>query len=167
VVARQLDGIHAVAGLDYGIATRFQKFVEELHVELVVFDDHHCLGHGIRPWQLRALVFCPMARVTSIAYETRNGRVALALKIPEPSLDELAELCFTYLLNNPQQLMEFMSITGLDPDGLRRAVGTDSFKRGLLDHVVQNEPLLLAVCESGRLRPEAVMRAWAKLNPAG
>ncbi len=91
----------------------------------------------------------------------------MALKITEPSLDELAELCFTYLLNNPQQLVEFMSITGLDPDGLRRAVGTDSFKRGLLDHVVQNEPLLLAVCESGRLRPEAVMRAWAKLNPAG
>lgn len=91
----------------------------------------------------------------------------MALKIPEPTLDELAELCLSHLVDNPEQLTEFMSISGLDPDGLRRAVRTAGFKRGLLDYIVQNEPLLLAVCESGRLRPETVMRAWAKLNPAG
>jgi len=108
-----------------------------------------------------------MPRVTSIAYETGNGGFTLALKIPEPTLDELAELCLAHLANNPEQLADFMSISGLDPDGLRRAVGSAGFKRGLLDHVVQNESLLLAVCDSGHLRPETVMRAWAKLNPAG
>ncbi len=91
----------------------------------------------------------------------------MALKTAAPTLDELAGLCLAHLANNPDQLAEFMSISGLDPDGLRRAVGTVGFKRGLLDHIVQNEPLLLAVCESGRLSPETVMRAWAKLNPAG
>ena len=90
----------------------------------------------------------------------------MALKIPEPTLDELAELCLSHLVDNPEQLTEFMSISGLDPDGCARR-GHCRLKRGLLDYIVQNEPLLLAVCESGRLRPETVMRAWAQLNPTG
>jgi hypothetical protein len=60
-----------------------------------------------------------------------------------------------------------MSYSGLTPDGIRRAMGTESLARGLIDYFAQNEALLLALCaESGR-KPEAVMRVWARLNPAG
>ncbi len=91
----------------------------------------------------------------------------MALKTPQPTLDELAEACLDHLVKNPEQLADFMRTTGLEPDELRRAVGTTSFARGLLDYIVQNEPLLLAICAGSALRPETVMRAWAKLNPAG
>jgi hypothetical protein len=108
-----------------------------------------------------------MAQVTSIAYETRNGHNALPLKLPTPSLAELAEFCLNYLAQNPEQLAEFMGISGLDPQGLRGAVGTEGFARGLLDYVVSNESLLLAVCAQNNISPETVMRVWARLNPAG
>jgi hypothetical protein len=111
-------------------------------------------------------VFCPSGRVTSIAYETRNGHLQLALKQPQPTLNELAETCLNHLAQNPEQLAEFMGITGLSPDGLRRAIGTRSFASGLLDYVVQNEPLLLAVSEANALRPETIMGVWAKHNRA-
>jgi hypothetical protein len=111
-------------------------------------------------------VFCPTAGVTSIAYETRNGRLQLALKQPQPTLNELADLCLTHLANNPEQLAEFMSITGLSPDGLRRAVGTRSFATGLLDYIVQNEPLLVAISSTSAVRPETIMNVWAKHNRA-
>jgi hypothetical protein len=91
----------------------------------------------------------------------------LALKVPQPTAPELAGFCLNHLAENPDQLADFMGITGISPDGLRQAVGTASFARGLIDYVVQNEPLLLAICAANRLQPETVMRVWAKLNPAG
>ena len=46
-------------------------------------------------------------------------------------------------------------------------MGTKSFALGLLDYVVQNEELLLAVSASSSLQPETIMRVWAKHNPSG
>lgn len=92
---------------------------------------------------------------------------ALALKPAEPTVAELAEICLMHLANNPDQLAEFMSLSGLSPDDLRRGAARGTLANGLIDHVVQNEPLLLAICAEASLRPETIMRVWAKLNPAG
>jgi Protein of unknown function (DUF3572) len=91
----------------------------------------------------------------------------LTLKDLQPTLEELASLGLNHLAQDPEQLVDFMSIAGLSPDRLRAALGTKSFSLGVLDYIVQNEPLLLAVCESNSLKPETVMRVWAKHNPAG
>ena len=107
-------------------------------------------------------MLCYSGGVTSTAYETRNGPHPLALKTPTPSLDELTQLSLDYLVQNPEQLGEFMVQTGLDPQSLRRLVGTSEFAHGLLDYVVQNEPLLLAVASAAQLRPESIMTVWAR-----
>ena len=91
----------------------------------------------------------------------------MALKEQQPTLEELADLCLNHLAQDPEQLVDFMSIAGLSPDGLRAALGTKSFALGLLDYVVHNEALLLAIGQSHSLRPESIMRVWAKHNPAG
>lgn len=91
----------------------------------------------------------------------------MALKATLPTLEELADLCMNHLAQDPEQLVDFMSIAGLSPDRLRAALGTKSFALGLLDYVVKNEPLLLAVSQSRSLKPETIMRIWAKHNPAG
>jgi hypothetical protein len=79
----------------------------------------------------------------------------------------LADLCLGYLAENPEQLGEFMVQTGTSPDDVRRAAGSDSFGRGLIDYFAQNEPLLLALCANSAIAPESFMRVWARLNPAG
>ena len=91
----------------------------------------------------------------------------MALKSPPLGVAELGDLCLQHLAENPEQLAEFMGISGISPDGLRRGVGTENFNRGLIDYFVQNEPLLLALCASATISPDSVMRVWAKLNPAG
>jgi len=88
----------------------------------------------------------------------------LPLKTPTPTPGELADLCLQHLAQNPEQLAEFMMQSGLSPDQLRKLVGTDGFARGLIDYVVANEPLLLAVAADAKLSPEAVMRVWGKLR---
>ena len=91
----------------------------------------------------------------------------MALKASQLNIDEIADLCLTHLVQNPEQLADFMSITGISPNNLKRAASDGTLASGLVDYVVQNEPLLLAICQSASLKPETVMRAWAQLNPAG
>ena len=43
-------------------------------------------------------------------------------------------------------------------------IGSDGFSHGLIDYVVSNEPLLLAVAAGSGLRPENIVAAWAKLH---
>ena len=88
----------------------------------------------------------------------------MALKTPAPTLKELADLCLQHLAQNPEQLAEFMMQSGLAPNDLRRLVGTAGFAHALVDYVVSNEPLLLAIAADSKLSPETIMRVWAKLH---
>ena len=79
----------------------------------------------------------------------------------------LAELCLGHLAEDPEQLSQFMGVTGYSPDSLRRSVGSEQFGHGIIDYFAQNEPLLLALCANGGIGPDDFMRVWARLNPAG
>ena len=81
--------------------------------------------------------------------------------------EALAELCLGHLAEDPGQLADFMGFCGYSPGGLREAVGTTQLASGLIDYFAQNEGLLLALCANHGLRPDDVMRVWARLNPAG
>ena len=88
----------------------------------------------------------------------------MALKPASLSIKDLADLALQHLIANPEQLAEFMVQSGLDPSTLRQAMATNGFRHGLIDYVVSNEPLLLAVAANNNLKPETIMQAWAKLH---
>ena len=88
----------------------------------------------------------------------------MALKPAQPTLIELADLCLQHLAQNPEQLAEFMVQSGIGPADLRGLVGTTGFAHGLIDYVVSNEPLLVAVAAQNRLKPESIVSTWAKLH---
>lgn len=88
----------------------------------------------------------------------------MALKPTTLSIKELADAALQYLAQNPSQLAEFMIQSGIDPQSLRSLVGTSGFAHGLIDYVVSNEPLLLAVAAQNNLRPETLVATWAKLH---
>jgi hypothetical protein len=84
----------------------------------------------------------------------------------EPSIAPLAEACLGYLAENPDELLAFMQHAGLDPDALRRSVGSPSLQRGLIDYFASNEPILLALCANSGMSPDQFMRVWHRLNRA-
>ena len=45
VLARQADRLHAALGLNGGVAVSFEQVVEELHVQLIVFNDQNRFLH--------------------------------------------------------------------------------------------------------------------------
>lgn len=85
----------------------------------------------------------------------------------ESSVASLADACLGYLAENPDELLAFMQFAGLDPDALRRSVGSPSLQRGLIDYFASNEPILLALCANSGMSPEQFMRVWHRLNPSG
>ena len=85
----------------------------------------------------------------------------------ETSVATLADACLGYLAENAEELLAFMQFAGLDPDALRRLVGSAAFQRGLIDYFASNEPILLALCANSGMSPEQFMRVWHRLNPAG
>ena len=85
----------------------------------------------------------------------------------ESSVASLADACLGYLAENPEELLAFMQFAGLDPDALRRSVGSPALKRGLVDYFASNEPILLALCANSGMSPEQFMRVWHRLNPSG
>ena len=88
----------------------------------------------------------------------------MAPNSPSLGVKGLADLVLQYLANYPEQLAEFMVQSGLDPASLRQAVGTTGFNHGLIDYIVSNEPLLLAVAADNNLKPETIVQAWARLH---
>lgn len=85
----------------------------------------------------------------------------------ETSLATLADACLGYLAENPEELLAFMQYAGLDPDTLRRSVGSPALQRGLVDYFASNEPILLALCANMSMSPDQFMRVWHRLNPSG
>ena len=85
----------------------------------------------------------------------------MALKPTRLTLSELADMCLQHLAQNPEQLAEFMVQSGVQPADLRRLIGTHDFAHGLIDYVVGNEPLLVAIAQANGLKPESIVQAWA------
>jgi hypothetical protein len=85
----------------------------------------------------------------------------------EVSAAFLADACLGYLAENPDDLLAFMQVSGLDPDALRQSVGSPAFQHGLLDYFASNEPILLALCANSGMSPDKFMRVWHRLNPSG
>ncbi len=85
----------------------------------------------------------------------------------DPAFASLADACLGYLAENPEDLLAFMQVAGLDPASLRNSVGTPGLQHGLIDYFASNEPILLALCANSGISPEQFMRVWQRLNPAG
>ena len=61
-------------------------------------------------------------------------------------------------------MTRFFALTGLDPTSLRDAAGSPEFVKGLLDFVLADEKVLLAVAEAQETTPEAIVAARAALE---
>jgi hypothetical protein len=85
----------------------------------------------------------------------------------DEELQQIAESCLAYLISDPEELSRFMQQTGMDPDSVRRSVGSSSLSMGMLDYFAQNEPALLAMCANSKMSTDRVMRMWQRLNPVG
>ena len=84
--------------------------------------------------------------------------------ITRESAEKLAIAALAFLAGDPERLGRFLAITGIGPEMIRKAAADPQFLAGVLDHVVGDEPLLLALAEHAGVRPQDIERAHAALS---
>lgn len=72
-----------------------------------------------------------------------------------------------FLAADERRLTRFLSLTGLSPPELRAALGAPETLRAVLEHVSEDESLLLVFAASVSRRPEEVTAALAILSGHG
>ncbi|MEN3977247.1 DUF3572 domain-containing protein [Emcibacter sp. SYSU 3D8] len=80
--------------------------------------------------------------------------------------ETVALQALAFLAADEQALDGFVHLTGLGLDQLRAAASNPEILAGVLDHLLQDEPLLLAFCEAADIKPDEPARARAYL-PGG
>jgi hypothetical protein len=84
---------------------------------------------------------------------TRADAEALALAVLE------------FLAAEGERIGRFLSLSGLDPGGLRKAALQPGFLPGVLDYIAGDEALLLAFAEAAGIAPERIGEARHLLSP--
>jgi hypothetical protein len=79
--------------------------------------------------------------------------------------EDIALKALTLLVSDPERLARFLALTGLGPENIRAAAGSPGFLQAVLDHVAQDEELLLALARDIGARPETIVEARRLLAP--
>lgn len=77
--------------------------------------------------------------------------------------EELAGEALGFLAEDNERLGRFLDLTGLTPSTIRCAAGTPGFLLAVLEHLLADEPLLLAFASARGCDPAAVGRAREQL----
>lgn len=82
----------------------------------------------------------------------------------EPDAGTIAIAALSHFATEPRTMTRFFALTGLDPRTLRDAAGSPGFIAGVLDFVLADQRVLLAVAAAQETTPEAIVRARASLE---
>ena len=83
----------------------------------------------------------------------------------DESADALALDVLLWMVGDPDRLMPFLAATGLGPDDLRSGARDPAVLGAVLDHVMGDEPVLLACAEGIGVPPERIAAAWRRRLP--
>ncbi|MGD9667890.1 MAG: DUF3572 domain-containing protein [Hyphomicrobiaceae bacterium] len=73
--------------------------------------------------------------------------------------ETIALRALAFLAGDGERLGRFLSLTGIGPDELRTQAREPHLLAGVLDHLMQDETLLLVFAADAGVRPEAIAAA--------
>ena len=79
--------------------------------------------------------------------------------------EQLALAALTFLAADATRLGAFLAATGLGPENLREAARNPSFLLGVLDHILSDEPMLVAFAAEEGIDPKVVAEVRQALAP--
>jgi hypothetical protein len=94
-------------------------------------------------------------------YDKARGKGGEARRV---AAEALAIAALSYLAADAEQLGRFLAATGVGPERIREAARDPGFLVGVLDHVAQDEVLLLAFARHEEIDPAEIERARTALG---
>src|ERR1043165_5992218 len=90
--------------------------------------------------------------------------MAKGARVTRKFAENLAIQALGFMAGDPERLGAFLAATGIGPEMIRQAAADPSFLAGVLDHVFNDEGLLMAVAEHAGVAPQDVEHAQAILG---
>ena len=66
---------------------------------------------------------------------------------PDQAAEILAVEVLSFLARDPERIAGFLAASGMGPEAVRASAREPGFLRGVIDHLLNDEPLLLVFCE--------------------
>lgn len=88
------------------------------------------------------------------------------IRVSSEEAEVIALKALAFLANDPERLSRFLALSGMGPDDIRQAAGSHDFQAGLLNHLLQDESLLLTFTAQEGLDPRAPAFAARVLSPS-
>jgi hypothetical protein len=73
---------------------------------------------------------------------------------------------FEWIVADVDRIIQFMNITGLQPETIRESAKSQHFLLGVLDYVSKDDELLKKIDEELSIRPTAILVAIIHLSPS-
>jgi hypothetical protein len=87
-----------------------------------------------------------------------------ARPIDRDAAETLAAQGLAFLAEDPQQLVRFLALTGLEPTDLRARAGAPEVLAAVLSYLREDESLLLTFATRCKVAPETIGRALSLLQ---
>ena len=79
--------------------------------------------------------------------------------------ESLAIDALGFLAADPQRLLRFLNLTGLEPENVRDAARSPGFLAAVLEYVTADETLLMGCAGAMERSPETIVAAQRALSP--
>jgi len=79
--------------------------------------------------------------------------------------EDIAIAALQYIAGDETVLSQFLSLTGIPANQLRKMVQDEGFYTAILDFFLSHEPTLLAFAAHAQINPADVQKARIALNP--
>jgi hypothetical protein len=87
-------------------------------------------------------------------------------RVTREEAENVALGAFSFLTSDEERLSRFLAVSGLRPETVRSAALSPGFFAGILDYVVSDEPLVIALAKEMNTKPEHIMEAHRTLSPS-
>jgi hypothetical protein len=93
--------------------------------------------------------------------ETFQGRAVAG----RGDAESVAVQVLNFIVSDVDRIIQFLNVTGLQPETIRASATSSHFLLGVLEYVAKDDELLKAIDEELKIRPAAVLAAIVHLSP--
>ena len=79
--------------------------------------------------------------------------------------ESVAIQVLNFIVGDVDRIIQFLNVTGLQPETIRVSATSSHFLLGVLEYVAKDDELLKAIDEELKIRPAAVLAAIVHLSP--
>jgi hypothetical protein len=79
--------------------------------------------------------------------------------VARETAEKMAIAALSYLAAEPEELARFLALSGIEANNVREAAREPAFLPGILDYVIRDERLLIAVAAHIEVEPQAIVLA--------